>query len=34
MKLLSDCEWVPQDFSYFSLDAKPQPQPGNWLPLS
>ena len=35
MKLLSDYERLLQEYTYLSLsDAKPAPQPGNWLPLS
>jgi arginine decarboxylase len=35
MKLLSDYERLLQEYTYLSLtDAKPPPQPGNWLPLS
>ena len=35
MKLLSDYERLLQEYTYLSLnDAKPLPQPGNWLPLS
>ena len=35
MKLLSDYERLLQEYTYLSLNgAKPQPQPGNWLPLS
>ena len=35
MKLLSDYERLLQEYTYLSLNgAKPQPQSGNWLPLS
>jgi arginine decarboxylase len=35
MKLLSDYERLLNEYTYLSLtDAKPPPQPGNWLPLS
>jgi arginine decarboxylase len=35
MRLLSDYERLLQEYTYLSLtDAKPAPQPGNWLPLS
>jgi arginine decarboxylase len=35
MKLLSDYERLLQEYTYLSLNGtKPQPQPGNWLPLS
>ena len=35
MKLLSDYERLLHEYTYLSLsDAKPPPQPGNWLPLS
>ena len=35
MKLLSDYERLLNEYTYLSLtDAKPLPQPGNWLPLS
>lgn len=35
MKLLSDYERLLHEYTYLSLtDAKPAPQPGNWLPLS
>ncbi len=35
MKLLSDYERLLNEYTYLSLtDAKPTPQPGNWLPLS
>ncbi|PYK41612.1 MAG: arginine decarboxylase, partial [Verrucomicrobia bacterium] len=35
MKLLSDYERLLQEYTYLSLNgAKPEPQSGNWLPLS
>ena len=35
MKLLSDYERLLLEYTYLSLNGtKPQPQPGNWLPLS
>jgi arginine decarboxylase len=35
MKLLSDYERLLQEYTYLSLNgAKPEPPPGNWLPLS